>query len=519
MTTSTNAGQGATRRAASPRATRANAAVELGIAPLTSADISAIAHGARVTIAPHAAERIRQARALVQKALHGRAAIYGLNTGLGANVDTPLTSEQLVSFQVSVTRSHRAAVGPNLDTLHVRAIMATRLAEIAHGGAGVSPAVAQAIANALNAGFHPVVPALGSVGAADLSPLAQIANALIGEGEAEFHGTVMPAAQALKAAGLVPMPIAEKDGHSFVVANSYSVGSACLSLRQLRAAFEWSLKAVALNYEAFLCNLRILDQDALAARPAFGQVEVGAELRKLMEGSRLWDYSRARRLQDPLSYRCVPQIWGALHHAINEADLITDIELSHPTENPVITEGGRIIPTANFDLTAFAQSWERLDLALSNCASATTYRISKIMSHGLTDLPRFLTLHAGNAGFGQIQRSASALDAEIRHLALPVSFDPIAVSDAIEDEASMAPRVIAKTDEIVERWWILIAIELISSAQAVDLRGAKAALGTGAREAYEFVRTYSVFLDEDRALGPEVTSIAQAMRSRAVSSV
>lgn len=506
------------RGAGSPRAA-VRAGVEIGTRPLTSADISAIAHGAHVTIAPRAAERIRQARALVQKALHGHSAIYGLNTGLGANVDTPLTPEQLISFQVSVTRSHRAAVGPTLDAPHVRAIMATRLAEIAHGGAGVSPAVAQAIANALNAGFHPVVPALGSVGAADLSPLAQIANALIGEGEAEFRGKVMPAAQALAAAGLSPMPIAEKDGHSFVVANSYSVGSACLSLRQLRAAFEWSLKAVALNYEAFRCNLRVLDQDALATRPAFGQVEVGAELRKLMEGSGLWDYSLARRLQDPLSYRCVPQIWGALHHAINETDLITDIELSHPTENPVITDGGRIIPTANFDLTAFAQSWERLDLALSNCASAATYRITKIMSHSLTDLPRFLTQHVGNAGFGQIQRSASALDAEIRHLALPVSFDPIAVSDGIEDEASMAPRVIAKTDEIIERWWMIIAIELVSAAQAVDLRGVKGALGKGPRDAYELVRTYSAFLDEDRALGPEVMAIAQAMHNSAVPSV
>lgn len=488
--------------------------IELNAEPLGISQVCAVARGARVHLGPIALDRIRGARALVEKVFKEGTAIYGLNTGLGAAVDTHLSGDELKAFQVSVTRSHRAAVGPSLTREQVRALMATRLSGIAQGGAGVSLGIAESLAAVLNAGIHPVVPSLGSVGAADLSALAPVANALIGEGLVEYRGSVVPASEALAVAGLEPAAIHEKDGHTLVVANSLSVGMACLTLDEAARALDWSLRAVALNYEAFRCNLRVLDRDALGVRPAFGQVEIGDRLRELMASSGLWDLDNARRLQDPLSFRCVPQVTGALSHALTETVQATEIELTSAGENPVVlARQGRIIPTGNFDLTAFALSWERLGLALSQCASATTQRIIKIMSTTTSELPRFLTTQPGHSGFGQVQRTASALEAEIRHLANPISFNPVPVSDGVEDQASMAPRVVAKTSAILERFWYLISIELLAAAQAVELRGVEDTMGVGPRQAYDLVRSHAPHLDDDRAVSVDVLALAEVFKS------
>jgi histidine ammonia-lyase len=464
--------------------------------------------GARVELAPEAKQRIRQGRAVVEQVLREGTPVYGLNTGLGAAVDTLLTSAEMIDFQISVTRSHQAAVGPALPRAEVRALMTARLAEICHGGSGVSPTVADGLAAFLNAGIHPVVPTLGSVGAGDLSALAPVANALIGEGFVEYQGEVVPAAQALDAAGLQPLQLREKDGHSFVVVNSLSIGTGCLLLDDLERDFPWSLRALALNFEAFRANLSILDPDAVAARPAFGQVEVGAQLRELMAGSGLFAPGAARRLQDPLSYRCVPQVWGALWHALAEAKRALEIELASPSQNPVVLlDAQRIIPTGNFDLTAFAQSFERLGLALAACASATVQRIIKIMSTPVSDLPRFLTPHSGHSGYGQLQRTSAALEAEIRHLANPLAGNPTPASDGIEDHATMAPKVVAKTAQILTRFRHLIAIELLACAEAVELREVTSTLGAGPREAYDLVRSITSPLAGEQALGPVVTQL------------
>ena len=474
--------------------------------PPTVSDIAAIARrDAKVAISPEVERKIIAARAVVERYVAADQPVYGLTTGLGAGVDTRLAVDDLIAFQMRVPLARAVGVGTALPREAVRAMMAARVAGMAAGGSGVSLPVFSGLVAALNAGFHPVVPSLGSIGAADLAPLAHMGRALLGDGEAEVGGVVMAAGEALEMAGLEPLPIAPKDGHALVVANSLSVGKACLCLEDIERLFDWSLAAVALNFEAFRANVTAFDDRALAVRPAFGQREAAARLRDLLSGSSLLAEGAARRLQDPLSYRCTPQVWGALLHAIGEAREITEIELASSGDNPVVlADEGLILSHGNFDMTAFVLAWERLGQALAHCAAATAYRTMKIMSGPMSELPRFLTsLGPSRAGFAAVQKTVSALEAEIRHFAAPISLTPIPVADGVEDQASMAPSVLTKTEAIVERLRYLVAIELVASAQAVELRGVQGELGAGTQQAYRQIRELVSPLDEDRAQGSD----------------
>jgi histidine ammonia-lyase len=482
-----------------------------GVPPTTN-DIADIArHDARIAISPDVKDKIVAARAVVERYLAADQPVYGLTTGLGAGVDTRLATDDLVAFQLRVPQARAVGVGAALPREAIRAMMAARIAGMAAGGSGVSLPVFSGLVAALNAGFHPVVPSLGSIGAADLAPLAHMGRALLGDGEAEVDGTVMPALEALAKAGLNPLPIAPKDGHVLVVANSLSVGKACLCIDDIERLFDWSLAAVALNFEAFRANVSVFDDRALAARPAFGQREAAARLRELLSGSSLLADGAARRLQDPLSYRCAPQVWGALLHAIAEARAATEIELASAGDNPIVlAEEGLILANGNFDMTAFVLAWERLGQAIAHCAAATAYRTIKIMSPGISELPRFLTpLGQSRTGFATVQKTVSALEAEIRHLAMPVSLTPIPVADGVEDQASMAPSVLSKIEAMIERLRYLVAIELVASAQAVELRGVTGELGIGTLKAYREVRQLVPPLEEDRAQGPDFQRVSE----------
>jgi histidine ammonia-lyase len=488
--------------------------VTLDARPLKASDIVRIARdGARVVVTPGVEAAVLAARAVLDRHTELNLPVYGLNTALGAGVDTRLEDGDLVAFQMSVSEGRAVGIGPALPRDSVRAMMAVRMAGMAAGGSGVSLPVFQALVAALNAGFHPVTPAFGSIGAADLPPLAHLSRGLLGLGEVEWNGQILPAAEALALAGLKPLPLGPKDGHAMVVANSLSVGRACLLLADLERLRGWALAAIALNFEAFRANVGALHDGALAARPAFGQRETAARLRALLAGSSLWAEGAARRVQDPLSYRCAPQVWGAFAHALDEARQATEIEVASSGDNPVVLPAeGLILSQANFDLTALVLSWERLGQALAHAAAGAAHRTMKIMSAGVSGLPRFLSpIGQNRSGFGPAQKTVSALEASIRGLAMPVSLSPMAVSDGVEDQASMAPAVMDKTETLIDRMRHLVAIELVAAAQAVDLRGVAGELGAGTRAVYRVVRDRVEVMTEDRAPGPAFTAVALAV--------
>lgn len=482
--------------------------------PISADAVAKIARDrARLVLGNEALGRIRRGRHLIERFAMSHKPVYGLNTGLGASVDTAVSTSELVAFQQTIAHSHSVGVGPTLPVEAVRALLVARISGMAAGGTGASEAVVSGLVAALNAGVHPVIPSWGSIGAADLLPLGHLARALQGDGDAEYKGRIMPASEALALAGLPPLDVREKDGHALIVANSLSTGTACLLIEDVERFIDWSLAAVALNFEAFRSPLTVIDPEALAARPAFGQQDIGARLRTLLAGSDLWRDGAARRIQDPLSYRCVPQVWGALLHALAQAREATEIELSHSGDNPVIlAQSERILSNGNFDMTAFALCWEQVGQALAHCAAGIANRCLRLMSPAASELPRFLSARGqSRVAYAELQKPLAALEAEIRHLANPISISPLAVSDSIEDQSSMAPRVIAKAQAMIERLRYLVAIEMICATTAIELRGVVDVLGDGPRRLYEAVRELVAPLEDDRELGTDLEKLYRMM--------
>ncbi len=489
--------------------------VTLGAARMTIDDANAVARdGAHVALAPEARPRLAAARAVVDDLAQGDTPIYGVNSALGANVGERIDTSDLASFQSAAIRARAVAVGPAYDAASVRAMLFARASSLCVGGAGVSPAVVDALIALLNARVHPRVPRYGSIGVADLPQLSHLALPLIGEGEADVEGALLPGREALARAGLAPIALGAKDALALVSANSATVGRAALVLHDAIALLDHWNAAVALSFEGFRANVSPLDARVVRARPAPGQVDVADRLRALLEGSQLFDERAARRVQDPLSLRCVAQVHGALHWMLGEARDQVELELNASGESPLVLAAyGEMLSTGNFHVPALALAFDAAAIALAQTTSLAVERCIKFMSPAMTGLPLQLTRHGpAESGFATVQKTLTALWSEIRLRANPGSLDFLPVAERIEDHAPMTLGTVEKLGEMVERARYVVAIECIIAAQAIDLRGTAAdTLGAGARTVYRRTREEVAPLDHDRPLGADIDRIERML--------
>ena len=255
----------------------------------------------------------------------------------------------------------------------------------------------------------------------------------------------------MRRAGIACPAFGPKDAIALLNANAFSVGIAALAHHDAALVLEALTAAGALSLEAFRANLSPLDPRVGALRPAPGQMEASQRLLRLLAGSDLMDTKNARRVQDPLSFRCLAPVMGAAFDQLARADAAIDADLNGAGDSPaVLPDDDEMLSTVNFDTTALALAFEGLGLALSHAAAIAVFRIAKLMSPGFSDLPRFLTRHGGSrTGFATVQKTASALEAEIRHLASPLGPMTAPVADGAEDYAPMTPRIVEKTRDIV----------------------------------------------------------------------
>jgi histidine ammonia-lyase len=492
------------------------ASITLGTGSIGIDDVVAVSRrDTPVDLAPAVRARIVAERAVVERLAEGETPIYGLNTALGAAVDTRLPPEEIAAFQARALRARSVGVGSPMPRDAVRAMMFARLAGMIAGGSGASPAMLDGLLALLNYGATPLVPSIGSIGAADLALLAPVALALIGEGDIEYRGARGRAAEALASIGLVPLPLGPKDALALINSNAGSVGPGALALSDARTVLDALDAAAALSLEGFRGNLSPFDPRAAEARPAPGQAQAATRLRALLAGSDLWRAGAARRVQDPLCYRCLTPVHGAVLSALYRTQHTIEIELRGSGDNPLVLADGTMISTANFDLTALTLAFEALGLALAHVARMTGERALKLLDPGFSGLPRFLTpIGPTRSGFAAVQKTVAALEGDIRHLAQPASLGVMTAANGVEDHASMAPRVVAKTADIVQRLRWLAAVELIVAAQAVDLRAAP--LGPPLRHVYEAVRARVPKLEEDRVLGTDIEAIAGLIEEGAV---
>ena len=478
---------------------------------VTVADVVAVARGfAPVTLGDAARARVVAARAVVERLARGDRLIYGVNSALGANTGQPIAPDEQSEYQVRAVRARAVGVGPPLAKEVVRAMLFARAAAMAVGGSGVSPAVLDALVALLNAGVHPQVPAIGSIGVADLPPLSHLALPLFGEGEAEFEGSILSGSEALARAGLEPVVLAVKDGLALVSSNAATIGYAALVLQDAVLTLDALNVAAALSCEGFRANLSPLDPRVHAARPAPLQAVIAQRMTQLLSGSALWNAGAARRVQDPLSFRCITQVHGAALAALRTARDHVEIELNSAADSPlVLASDEEMVSNGNFHIPGLALALDSLGIALAQVAGMAVERCLRLSSSAVSGLPLQLTRHGpGHSGFATLQKTLTSLYNTIRHRANPASLDFLPVSESIEDHAPMAFNVAAKTADIVVALRYIAACELLMAAQAIDLHAGAHALGAGVLDAHAALRSQIPMLDSDRPLGRDVDAIA-----------
>ena len=477
------------------------------------AAICAIArNGAKLAIDNEALDGIEAAYVCLLRHAEGGEAIYGVSTGLGAAVDTRI-DPALGHGQHRIPRARAVGVGRFATVPEVRAMMASRIARFCLGYSGVSAPVVLTLAEMLNRAIHPQVPMTGSIGEADLPPLAHIALTMTGEGDVVLaDGQIVPGAEAFATVGLPLTAFGIKDGLSLISSNAASVGLACLLLQDMQRILDAHIGAIALSFEGFRASIDPLDPLAARLRPGPCQAEAASAIRALLEGGDLMKSGSARRLQDPLSLRCAPAIAGVVMQALEAAFTATELELQSSDDNPsVIAAEDIVLPTGNFDPTHMVLAFDTLGLALARLAAMAAERMMKLLSPGFSDLPRFLAPpEPGANGFGALQKTIAALTAEIGHLAMPMPFVVTPVADRVEDYASMSMSVIDKTSRLVEKLRYLTAIELIIAARAIDLRSA-ITLGRGTQQLFEKIRSIVPPLDTDRSASADIYALADAI--------
>ncbi|WP_413733769.1 HAL/PAL/TAL family ammonia-lyase [Sodalis sp. RH21] len=493
-----------------------------GDRPVTLATVVKVAREhLPLSLSSRARRRIEQGFDLLYQRIEAGDTIYGVTTGLGAAVDTAVLAvpdggrdiDLLHRIQQRIPLARAVGVGQPAARDQVRAMMLARLSGLAEGYSGVSLPVAQGLMAMLNIGIHPRVPLIGSIGEADLAPLAHIGRTLAGDGLAEYHDEMHEIQTLARTAGLVLPSLTGKDGLALVSSNAASVGMAALALADIAQVVNAQAGAIALSFEAFRANISPLSPWVNQIRDLPGHRETCAHLLSLLAGGSLCLPGGARLLQDPLSFRCAASVMASVRQAFIHARQATELELNSSDDNPaLIPAAGAALANANFDATHLALACETLGLALARQASCAAERIMKLMSAGASGLPRFLTPHAGQAGFAALQKTVSALASDIVHHANPMAAITVAVADRVEDYASQSMAAVTNLTRLADSLRYLVAIELMVAAQAVDLRGAQISRpGRGSAAIYQRVRALVAPLDQDRSTAGDIETLAGAL--------
>ena len=505
--------------------------VELTGSPLTVDDVVAVArHGARVHLTGQAQERIAASRAVVDALADDVAPHYGISTGFGALARRQIPPERRADLQRSLIRSHAAGSGPEVEREVVRALMLLRLATLATGRTGVRVSTAAAYAAILDAGLTPVVPEYGSLGCSgDLAPLAALALAAMGEGEVrDDDGALRPAGEALAAAGIEPVVLAEKEGLALINGTDGMLGMLALAVHDLRRLLATADVAAAMSVEALLGSDAAFAADLVALRPHPGQAVAADNLRRLLAGSGVMASHRTldedgavvcTRVQDAYSLRCAPQVHGAARDTLAHAAAVADRELAAAIDNPVVTIDGRVESTGNFHGAPVAYVLDFLAIAVADVASISERRTDRFLDAARSDgLPPFLADDPGvDSGLMIAQYTAAAIVSELKRLAVPASVDSIPSSAMQEDHVSMGWHAGRKLRRAVDGLTRVVAIELLTAARGLDLRcaaGLTAATGTGAVR--DLLRAHVPGPGPDRHLAPEIEAVVGLVRSGAV---
>jgi histidine ammonia-lyase len=501
-------------------------AISLDGESLTIEHVVAVAEGApgdpAVELSPAAVGKARRAQEAVADLIARGEIAYGITTGFGAFKDRIISPDQVEQLQRNIVMSHAVGVGQPFDRATVRAAMLIRANTLAKGHSGIRVETLDLLLAMLNRGVHPVIPGQGSLGASgDLAPLAHMALVLIGEGEAEFQGQVLPGAEALRRAGLAPTTLAAKEGLALTNGTAVMCALGALAVHRAERFSQVADAAGCLSLEALDGTDMAFDERIHAVRPHPRQVDCACYLRRLLAGS---DFTRRHdpyNVQDAYTLRCIPQVHGAVRDAIAYARWVIEIELNAATDNPLLFFDGdemTILSGGNFHGEPVAIAMDYMAMALTELGNISERRITRLTDEASNAhvLPAFLIKHGGlNSGFMLTQYTAAALASENKVLAHPASVDTIPTSANVEDHVSMGCTAARQAGQILDNVERILALELMAAAQGIDFRrerlGPAAQLGQGTRAAYKMVRQHVPFLENDAIMYPYIEAIRRVV--------
>ena len=483
-------------------------------------------HGLAVSLAPPARARMARSRAWVEALVARGEPVYGVNTGFGVFAERKISAEDVARLQRNLLLSHAVGVGEPFAPEVVRAAMLIRANALALGHSGARPALAETLLAMLNAGVTPLIPSQGSLGSSgDLAPLSHLALVLSTDeagtaeasGQVWYAGRVMTGAEAMAAAGVHRLVLGPKESLALNNGASFSAALLALALADGSALLEAAQAALGLSLEALRGVSAAFDPRLHAARGHAGQQRVAANVRRLLAGSSLIDSTR--RVQDAYSLRCAPQVLGPAYDALGFATGIVEQELNAATDNPLFFDG-EAVSGGNFHGEGLGQAADFAALALAEVGALAERRVARLIDDKLNDgLPPMLVgapeaagLHSG---LMMLQYTAAALVLENQSLASPDSVRSLPTSANQEDHNANSATAARHLRQLTENVGRIVAIELMTAAQAVDLRlrqtpGAR--LGQGTARVQATVRAAAPFIVRDQVYGPFVEALAELVR-------
>lgn len=475
--------------------------------------------GGRLRLAEKARKRIQDSYRYVSGLAAGKAAVYGVNTGFGLLSDVKIAADKLAQLQINLLRSHAVGVGNPLSLPEAKAAMLLRTNTLAKGNSGCSPALVDKLIEVQNAGIVAWIPEQGSVGACgDLAPLAHMALVLVGEGHCYLGGTRMESGKALRKAGIKPHSLEAKEGLSLINGTQIMTAIGALVVHEAIALCKLADVAGAMSLDAFRGTSVAFDERIHAVRPHKEQAAVAKNLRRILAGSKIAEsHKDCGKVQDPYSFRCMPQVHGAARRLIDNCVPVLETEMNSALDNPLVfTEGkgGDILSGGNFHGEYVAMIMDTAAIALSELANISDLRIQKLINPAISGLPAFLTKDPGlNSGMMIVQVASASLVSENKVLSHPASVDSIPTSADKEDHVSMGVTAARKARQILANLRNVLAMEFLCASQGIELlRPLKSSKALEA--AQSVIRLDVPPIGDDRIFHNDIVAIEEMLKTR-----
>ncbi len=397
--------------------------------------------------------------------------VYGINTGFGSLCNIKIADDQLAQLQENLVLSHACGTGPQVRQEIVQLMLLLKIQSLSYGHSGISLAVVERLIAMYNERVYPVIFEQGSLGASgDLAPLAHLSLPLLGRGEVIFNGVLMPTSKIMKQMNWEPLKLQSKEGLALLNGTQFMSAHAVYALIET-FKISWLADIIgATSLEGFDCNMSPFDVLVHEVRPHRGQLKTAERIRTLLDGSEI-SKAEKKNVQDPYSFRCIPQVHGASKDTFHFVYQCVKTEINSVTDNPnIFVEEDKIISGGNFHGQPIALPMDYLAIALSELGNISERRIYQLVS-GLRELPAFLVDNPGiNSGFMIPQYTAASIVSQNKLLCTPASVDSIVSSNGQEDHVSMGANAATKLVRVVDNVKTILAIELMNASQALYFR-------------------------------------------------